>query len=152
MPERTPPEHPGPAPAHRPGPTPPCRSCGGGRLRPFLSLGTTPLADALVPADRLGEPEPVYPLDVAFCPDCTLVQILEEVPATVLFGADYPYYFSFGDALVRHARRHVAELVSTRALGPDGLVVEIASNDGYLLRAVAAGPGVGSTPSAGTPT
>lgn len=111
-----------------------CRSCGSRQLMPFLSLGKTPLSDALVTADRLGLPEAVYPLDVAFCPDCALVQILEEVPPEVLFVDNYLYFSSFSDALLRHSREHVTRLVAERGLGPSSLVVEIASNDGYLLR------------------
>jgi SAM-dependent methyltransferase len=113
---------------------PVCRSCGGSRLKPFLSLGKTPLADALVPVERLEAAEARYPLDVAFCPDCTLVQILEEVPAEVLFGADYPYFSSFSEELLRHSREHALGLITRRGLGADSFVVELASNDGYLLR------------------
>lgn len=112
-----------------------CRSCGGRSLRQFLSLGKTPLADNLVPPDRLDEQEPVFPLDVAFCPDCTLVQITEEVPAHTLFVDNYLYFSSFSDALVRHAREHVDGLVASRGLGEGSFAVELASNDGYLLRA-----------------
>jgi SAM-dependent methyltransferase len=112
----------------------PCRSCGGQSLRQFLSLGKTPLADNLVPAERLAEQEPVFPLDVAFCPDCTLVQITEEVPAHTLFVDNYLYFSSFSDVVVQHAKTHVDALVAARGLGPDSLAVELASNDGYLLK------------------
>lgn len=112
-----------------------CRSCGGTSLRQFLSLGKTPLADNLVPADRLADEEPFYPLDVAFCPDCTLVQITEAVPAHTLFVDNYLYFSSFSDALVRHARTHVDGLVASRGLGEGSFAVELASNDGYLLKA-----------------
>jgi SAM-dependent methyltransferase len=111
-----------------------CRSCGFGGLRTFLSLGKTPLADALVPADRLEEPEPRFALDVAFCESCALVQLLEEVPPQRLFVDNYLYFSSFSDDLLAHARDHARELVARRRLGPDSLVVELASNDGYLLR------------------
>jgi SAM-dependent methyltransferase len=111
-----------------------CRSCGEEGLRPFLSLGKTPLADALVAPDRLGDPEPRFPLDVAFCPSCALVQILEEVPPDVLFVENYLYFSSFSDHLLAHSREHALGLIDQRQLGPTSLVVEIASNDGYLLR------------------
>jgi SAM-dependent methyltransferase len=111
-----------------------CRSCGDAELRTFLALGKTPLADALVAPDRSDEPEPRFPLDVAFCPKCALVQILEEVPPQVLFVDNYLYYSSFSDQLLDHARAHAEQLIEQRSLGPDSLVVEIASNDGYLLR------------------
>ena len=115
-----------------------CRSCGGGRLEVFLSLGELPLADALLRDEDLGRPEPRYQLDVAFCPDCSLVQILEEVPPQRLFDDNYLYFSSYSDALLAHAREHAERLVAERRLGPDSLVVEIGSNDGYLLRHVSA--------------
>jgi len=108
-----------------------CRSCEGAALEVFLDLGTTPLADRLV-EDRDAE-EPTFPLEVAFCTDCSLVQILETVPPSVLFQEDYPYYSSFSPALLRHTRENVAALITERRLGPDSLVLEPASNDGYLL-------------------
>ena len=112
----------------------PCRSCGADGLRPFLSLGSTPLADALVRPDMLDLPEARFPLDVAFCPSCSLVQILEEVPPEKLFVENYLYFSSFSPALLEHARTHALGLIESRRLGPDSLVVEIASNDGYMLR------------------
>ena len=111
-----------------------CRSCGSSGVRPFLSLGKTPLADALLTAEALDQPEPRFPLDVAFCEACSLVQILEEVPPEQLFVANYLYFSSFSDHLLRHSREHAENLITTRNLGPDSLVVELASNDGYLLR------------------
>lgn len=111
-----------------------CRSCGSDRLETFLSLGKMPLPDAILRPDQLSEPEPKYPLDVAFCHDCTLVQILEEVPPEKLFVENYLYFSSFSDALLAHCREHALGLMERRSLGPDSLVVELASNDGYLLR------------------
>ena len=111
-----------------------CRSCGSTDLRVFLSLGETPLADALLDDEALHRPEPRFPLDVAFCPECTLVQILEEVPPEQLFVDNYLYFSSFSPALTDHAKAHADGLVDRRGLGPDSLVVELASNDGYLLR------------------
>jgi SAM-dependent methyltransferase len=111
-----------------------CRSCGARRLEVFLRLGDLPLPDALLREDELDAPEPRYPLDVAFCEDCTLVQILAEVAPQRLFVDNYLYFSSFSDDLLRHAREHAGRLVERRGLGPDSLVVEVASNDGYLLR------------------
>ena len=111
-----------------------CRSCGQSGIRPFLSLGKTPLADALVSPDDLETPEGRFPLDVAFCPSCTLVQILEEVPPQVLFVDNYLYFSSFSPYLLEHAKRHAEGLIESRRLGAESLVVEVASNDGYLLR------------------
>jgi SAM-dependent methyltransferase len=93
-----------------------------------------PHSDGLLTEGQLAEPEPKYPLELAFCPYCTLVQILETVSPDVLFGSDYPYYSSFSDTWVEHARRHALELMESRSLSEQRLVVEIASNDGYLLK------------------
>jgi hypothetical protein len=111
-----------------------CRSCGAPSLRPFLSLGKTPLADALVLPDHVDDPEPHFPLDVAFCPECSLVQILDEVPPEQLFVDNYLYFSSFSDELLRHSRDHALGLIERRRLDETCLVVELASNDGYLLK------------------
>jgi SAM-dependent methyltransferase len=99
----------------------------------FLSLGDLPLTDAYVEPDRAGAPEPRYPLDVALCGECSLVQILHTVPPQDIFQ-DYSYYSSVSRTLLDHSRDHANELIRTRGLGPASLVVEVASNDGYLLR------------------
>jgi SAM-dependent methyltransferase len=111
-----------------------CRSCGSTDLTTFLSLGDLPLADGLLREEDLSAPEGRYPLDVAFCGACSLVQILETVPPEVLFCRDYPYYSSFSDALLEHSRRNVESLIAERGLHEESLVVELASNDGYLLQ------------------
>jgi SAM-dependent methyltransferase len=111
-----------------------CRSCGGGELTVFLSLGNMPLSDGLLAPQDLEREEPRYPLDVAFCPDCTLAQILETVPPEHLFGADYPYFSSFTDTLLKHSAANVAARIEERRLDGNSLVVELASNDGYLLQ------------------
>jgi SAM-dependent methyltransferase len=111
-----------------------CRSCGHSELDPILDLGRTPLADRLLTAEELGDPEPAYPLKVVFCPHCGLMQIDETVPPRVLYCEDYPYFSSFSDYLLRHSRDNVLELIESRGLGPDSLAVELASNDGYLLK------------------
>jgi hypothetical protein len=113
---------------------PTCRSCGGGGLEVFLSLGDMPLPDALLRPDQLALPEPSLPLDVAFCPACSLVQILEEVAPERLFVDNYLYFSSFSESLLRHSREHAERLISERELDGRSLVVEVASNDGYLLR------------------
>jgi len=111
-----------------------CRSCGSDELSVFLSLGDMPLSDGLLAAEDLKRPEERYPLDVAFCADCALVQILETVPPERLFGADYPYFSSFTDALLEHSAANVNARIEERRLDRDSLVVELASNDGYLLQ------------------
>ena len=110
-----------------------CRSCGGGRVPTILSLGMTPLANALIRPDELGSTETSYPLDLVFCVDCTLVQITETVPPARLFS-DYAYFSSFSDTMLRHAEALVARVVSTRGLNGRSLAAEVASNDGYLLQ------------------
>jgi len=111
-----------------------CRSCGAKELLPVLSLGALPLSDGFLTAAELDRPEPRFPLDVAFCPACGLVQILDTVPPEILFGRDYPYFSSVSATLLAHSKAHVAERLAELPPGPDTLVVEVASNDGYLLQ------------------
>jgi SAM-dependent methyltransferase len=111
-----------------------CRACGGGGLEEVLALGKTPLADRLLRADELGAPEVRVPLTLMFCPGCSLVQIAETVAPEVLFGGDYPYFSSVSSTLLAHARANAEALIAGLGLGPTSLVVEIASNDGYLLK------------------
>jgi SAM-dependent methyltransferase len=110
-----------------------CRSCGHAGLRQVLDLGRVPLANALLTAERLREPEDRFPLELYFCPQCALVQIGETVPPERLFR-DYAYASSFSDTMLAHALTLVETLVDRRNLGPDSLVIEAASNDGYLLQ------------------
>ena len=110
-----------------------CRSCGGGHLEPILLLGDMPLANGLLTEEQLGQPEPKYPLDLVFCPDCTLLQITETVPPEVIF-TDYPYLSSFSQTVVDNGRENVERILASRRLGGDSLVMEIGSNDGYLLQ------------------
>lgn len=111
-----------------------CRSCKRQGLLPVLSLGTTPLADALLTPEEIKKTEPTFPLDLVFCPACSLVQIQQTVSPEVLFCQEYPYYSSFSDWLLRHSRENAMALIKSRALGSNSLVVELASNDGYMLR------------------
>lgn len=110
-----------------------CRSCGHADLELILSLGRTPLANALIAAEDLHQPEETYPLDLAFCPVCTLVQITETVPPEKLFR-EYVYFSSFSDTMLAHAEEIVRRLVASRSVDASSLVIEIASNDGYLLQ------------------
>ncbi|UCF67360.1 MAG: class I SAM-dependent methyltransferase [Acidobacteriota bacterium] len=110
-----------------------CRSCGASELVSVLDLGRVPLANALVSESELDAAEPRFPLTLVFCPRCTLVQILETVAPEQLFR-HYYYFSSFSDTMVEHARQVVEKLTERLQLGPQSLVVEIASNDGYLLR------------------
>jgi SAM-dependent methyltransferase len=113
--------------------TPVCHSCGQTGLITFLSLGNTPLANSLPSKEQLDQPEEIFPLDVALCPGCSLVQITEIVPPEKLFR-DYLYFSSFSDTVLQNARDVVERLIPQRHLSSKSLVVELASNDGYLLQ------------------
>jgi SAM-dependent methyltransferase len=92
-----------------------------------------PLANSLLTEEQLSHPEPRYPLELAFCEKCALAQITEALPPEKLFR-EYSYFSSFSDTLLEHAEKLVATIRRDRRLGADSLVVEIASNDGYLLQ------------------
>ena len=130
-----------------------CRACGKTEIAPVLSLGRTPLANALVEAADAGKPEETFPLNLVRCLDCTLVQIDETVPPEKLFR-HYAYFSSFSDTMVAHAKTIARRLIAERRLGPASLVMEAASNDGYLLQHyVAAGvPVLGIEPAANIAT
>ena len=110
-----------------------CRSCGQRELALVLQLGDTPLANALLTSQQLTEPEATYPLDVAFCRNCSLVQITETVAPEKLFR-EYAYFSSYSDTVLQHAEDIAARLMDSRGLNESSLVVELASNDGYLLQ------------------
>jgi SAM-dependent methyltransferase len=111
-----------------------CRSCGSSHLDVVLDLGMSPLADRLLTADQLHSSEAKYPLRLAFCHDCSLVQIDHTVAPEELFCNDYPYFSSVSDALQVHTIANVRDILGQRKLASDSLVVELASNDGYLLK------------------
>jgi SAM-dependent methyltransferase len=111
-----------------------CRACGHSELESILSFGDTPLADALLTEDRLTLPELTAPLDLAFCPHCGLVQITETVSPEILFCQDYPYFSSVSKALLQHFRSSAEAIIESRKLDRNSLVIEAASNDGYMLR------------------
>ena len=111
-----------------------CRSCGGDDLRVFLDLGVTPLADRLLTEETRNAPEPAFPLRVTFCKGCGLVQITETVNPEILFADAYPYYSSFSPALLAHSRANALDLIQRRGLTKNSFVIELASNDGYLLK------------------
>ncbi len=113
---------------------PPCRSCGATNLQLIISFGKTPLADALVWEKDLEKPEIFAQLDLAFCPECALVQITESVDPEILFCRDYPYFSSVSPSLMQHFRDSALDLVDRRHLTGSSLVIEAASNDGYMLK------------------
>lgn len=100
----------------------------------FLRLGEMPLVDALPTEEDLDRPEGRHPLDVALCRRCALAQIVETVPPEALFVDDYHYYSSYSETLLEASRRLAERLVASLGLDGSSLVVEVASNDGYLLQ------------------
>ena len=111
-----------------------CRSCNKKDVEVFLNLGDKPPSDRILTEEMLDQKETFYPLEVAFCPHCSLVQILETLPPEDLFTDGYEYYSSFIPALLKHARDNVHEMINSRQLGVNNLIMELASNDGYLLK------------------
>jgi SAM-dependent methyltransferase len=111
-----------------------CRSCGHRGLDPVLDLGVTALVDTLVTADRLNGPENKHPLQVGFCPECALMQVLDTVPPEEVFHEEYTYYASFSTSWLAHCRDNALKQIDRFKLNDKSLVVELASNDGYLLK------------------
>jgi hypothetical protein len=114
-----------------------CLGCAAALGAPFLDLGSQPLANALVRPEDTARPEPRLPLAVAYCVRCHLVQLTDTAPPETLFG-DYVYFSSYSESFLAHARAMAEALVTRFALGPERRLLEIASNDGYLLRFVQA--------------
>lgn len=110
-----------------------CRACGSPHLDRVLDFGDTPLADGLIRAHELADETLVAALELVFCRDCALVQITESVAPEVLFGSDYPYYSSVSPALMKHFGDSARELIDRLQLDENSFVVEVASNDGYML-------------------
>lgn len=111
-----------------------CLACGHSQLDLIISFGYTPLADNLLTKDQFDLPEYTAPLDLAFCPNCSLVQITEKVPPEILFCRDYPYFSSVSPSLLKHFGDSAKNLIETRGLNENSLVIEAASNDGYMLK------------------
>jgi len=110
-----------------------CRSCGQPLTRVILDLGMSPLCESFLRADQLDDVEPFYPLRLFLCDSCWLVQLAEYVSPAVIFG-EYAYFSSFSDSWVEHARRYAEAMIQRLGLHRGSLVVELGSNDGYLLR------------------
>ena len=102
-------------------------------LVPVLDLGRMPLANRLLTTSELDEPEPTYPLRVVFCASCSLLQITETVPPELLFR-HYVYFSSFSDTTLQRCEQIADRLIQERQLDENSLVIEAASNDGYLLQ------------------
>jgi SAM-dependent methyltransferase len=111
----------------------PCRSCGSIQCRLVLDLGQQPLANRLLRPDELSTFEPRFPLRLQICTACWLLQIADDVPPADLFS-EYLYFSSFSDTMLNHARQAAERYRADYSLGQGSFVIEIASNDGYLLR------------------
>lgn len=112
-----------------------CRFCRSPLTRTFLDLGLQPLANSYLTPDQLAAGnEPVFPLNTMVCDACYLVQADHDVPAEAIFDEGYAYFSSFSPGWVEHARRYADAMIERFGLGPESLVVEVASNDGYLLK------------------
>jgi 2-polyprenyl-3-methyl-5-hydroxy-6-metoxy-1,4-benzoquinol methylase len=110
-----------------------CRVCNHALSTTFADLGVSPLANSYLPAERLSRMEPFYPLHVYVCSNCLLVQ-LEEFESPEAIFSDYAYFSSFSSSWLDHAREYAEQVTQRYELGPDSLVIEVASNDGYLLQ------------------
>ena len=113
-----------------------CRHCGSPLEHTVIDLGHQPPSNAYLTADQLLGPEITYPLQVYVCTNCWLVQLPAHAPAEELFTADYAYFSSTSSSWCDHAQRFVGAVVKRLGLGEDSRVVELASNDGYLLQFV----------------
>lgn len=111
-----------------------CHCCKCEELETILSFGEVPLADILLDEHELDKPQPKYPLDLLFCPECTLVQVTNDIPPEDIYVEDYAYYSSLLPGLVRHFHESAEEIIQSRNLNADSLVLEAASNDGYMLK------------------
>lgn len=110
-----------------------CRLCNTPLARTFVDLGMSPLCETYPGPGDLDRMEPFYPLKVFVCENCLLVQLKEYVPPEEIFR-DYPYFSSYSTSWLEHARRYAERMTDELELGPESLVMELASNDGYLLQ------------------
>ena len=111
----------------------PCRFCGALLTDLVVDLGMSPLCESFLARDQLDAMEPFYPLRVFVCGRCFLVQLREYVAPADIF-TEYAYFSSFSDSWVEHSRQYAETMIERLGLGADSLVVEVASNDGYLLQ------------------
>jgi len=129
-----------------------CRFCDAPLSQTFVNLGMSPLCQTQIPPERLNRYEPFYPLHTYVCNQCFLVQLDEYVAPDQIFSDQYPYFSSYSDSWVEHARRYCEHMQSDHGISKTSLVVELASNDGYLLQhfAKVGVPVLGIEPTANT--
>lgn len=111
-----------------------CRFCKSQLSNQFINLGNAPASNSFLTVDQLNELEIYFPLKVYVCSNCFLVQIDEYKKSSLIFGSDYVYFSSYSTTWLAHAKRYVDMAEEKFALNSESLVVEIASNDGYLLQ------------------
>jgi 2-polyprenyl-3-methyl-5-hydroxy-6-metoxy-1,4-benzoquinol methylase len=110
-----------------------CRHCAAPLTHTFVDLGMSPLCESFLKAEQLNEMEPFYPLHVWICGQCLLVQLQEYVQPANIFN-DYAYFSSFSDSWLAHAKKYASTMIDRLGLTGESQVVEVASNDGYLLQ------------------
>jgi SAM-dependent methyltransferase len=110
-----------------------CRFCGCALTEIMVDLGMSPLCESYLTIDQLDQMEPFYPLRVTVCSQCLLAQLPAYVPVEDIFR-EYAYFSSYSSSWVEHARRYAEGMIERLRLGPESLVLELASNDGYLLQ------------------
>ena len=111
-----------------------CRGCGAELTLTFLDLGISPIANNLVEAKNLNHQNKNYPLRAMTCEKCVLVQLSEVIPKEMLFPASYTYFSSYSSTWLEHSKEYAGKMISLLQLNQNDLVIEIASNDGYLLQ------------------
>ena len=133
-----------------------CRGCGGGCLRMVMDLGNVPIANAFVavgpakPSPGINEPEKRrFPLELVFCGDCTLLQVLTPLPSDVIFDAEFPYFTGYSQTLIEHAESLARSLIENHSLDRSSLVIELGCNDGTQLAAFGDIPKLGIDPAPG---
>ncbi len=129
-----------------------CRHCGTELVLPLIDLGSAPPSNAYLTETTLRAPEKWFPLRVLACTECWLVQTENYAGVAELFDAEYAYFSSFSTTWLQHAERYVAEMVERFGLNAGSNVIEVAANDGYLLKYVTARgiPCLGVEPTAST--
>lgn len=138
-----------PQPSSRQIHRPTCLGCGAALTRTFIDLGLSPLANNYISLDKKNIPDPLYPLHARVCDDCLLVQVDRVVPPEEMFS-EYAYFSSYSESWLAHCKAYTHAMMDRFDLGPQSKVVEVASNDGYLLQYFAAAgiPVLGIDPAA----
>jgi hypothetical protein len=111
-----------------------CRACESADLQPVLSYGDMPRPDTLLTPSQLLDLEPRHDLDLVICDNCSLLQVTQTVSRSAIYDESYRYFASDSPETVEAARRYADQLIKTRSLSRDSLVIELGSNDGYMLR------------------